>query len=273
MTLFRHSFWLIIATLLIGGVGCKKEQKSAVLSRVIDLTFSDPQERQLLEYDAEGRIVKYGKMEFVYGNNQISFKFSESEQAENFKDFSASCIVLKGKIVEILATFQTILDETPCTINKHTYYDYKADTILVSSDYRMIATGKLVKAVRRKCILDDQKRVVKMDASREGMNDSIWSCTRLFHYENNLQHNANLNLTAYSLALSEPDDFMFFLLNLGKVINSTQIPNTVDYEINEGSDNFAISGRYGFQEENPTRIELFKNDQRLLRRLVLEYTN
>ncbi|MGL5938601.1 MAG: hypothetical protein ACRCZY_11445 [Phocaeicola sp.] len=265
--------WLL-AILLCGGVsGCKKEKDKVVLSQVVDATRYNEEKEFLLSYDAEGRIVRYGNMEFSYKGNKINFQKLDSNLSYIFKDYSASAVVLKGRIKEITSNYKMQMDDSSDFqgINKRTTYDYDGDTLLITSHYRSSSTGRLLKAVQRKCILDNEKRVVEMDSSTDGMNDTLSLCSNFFDYQDNIQYDASLNLSAYSLGVKEPDEFFFFLFNLGEVVNPTALPNDITYNINNGSSLYQVVAHYQFQGDTPSRVELLRNEQQLLLRFDFQY--
>lgn len=264
---------MLLIGLLCGIGGCKKSEYSAVLSRVVDATSYENELGYNLTYDAQGRISSYGHMIFSYGNNRINIKRLIEDETYSYKAYSTSMVLTKGKVKEMLSSYEMAIDADGNTqaIDKRTNYEYVADTIFINSYYRMASTGRLLKAVRRKCLLDSEKRVQEILTFNDGMNDTIVSCHNFYDYQDNIQYKANLNLSAYSLGMIEPDEFFFFLLNTGEVVNPTKLPNDITYNINKGEKLYQMAENYHFQEDVPTRLELLKNEQQLIRRLKFEY--
>lgn len=264
---------LLLACMLSIASGCKRVERNSVLSIVTDATSYEKEKEYGVIYDAQGRIASYGHMVFSYGNNQINIKRLIEDNLYIFTSYSATMILSKGRVKEVLSTYVMRADmvEDEPVIKKQTHFDYVADTIFIDSYYRANMTNKLLKAVRRKCLLDSEKRVLEILTLSDGMNDSIFSCHNFYDYQDNIQYKSNLNLSAYLLGMKEPDEFFYFLLNVGEVVNATKLPNDITYNINKGEVLYQVAGNYHFQEDVPIRLELLKNEEQLLRRFNFEY--
>ncbi|MGL4520625.1 MAG: hypothetical protein ACRCUJ_13410 [Phocaeicola sp.] len=271
----RLTIWhgLLLWMLLCVVSGCRNVEHTPVVSRVIDATSYDKELAYLLEYDSQGRMSRYGAMNFTYGNNQININRTVDSENHSYRNYSITLMLSKGRVKESFSSYTMQVDDenTMQVVDKQTNYDCVADTLFISSTYRLTSTNRLVKAVRRKCVLDSQQRIVEMISSSDGMNDTIVSCHTFYGYQDNIQYKANLNLSAYSMGVKEPDEFFFFLLNIGDVVNSTNLPNDLSYNVNRGEKLYRVAENYHFAEDNIIRLELLKNEQQLLARYAFEY--
>ncbi|MGL5273040.1 MAG: hypothetical protein ACRC8J_06105, partial [Phocaeicola sp.] len=219
------------------------------------------------------RITVYDGIRFSYSNNKISVNQFTAHKKYPIKDYTASILIANGKVKEIKSTYETQVTEEDSLqlVSKSTNYEYVGDTIFISSYYRFSATNRLFKAVQRKCILDSQKRLAEMITLNEGIASGAKSYSRSFDYRNNINCTANLNLIAYTIGVKDIDEFFFFLLNVGKVFNTTILPNAIVYNINKGEEMYNVAANYYFQEDNLTQVELLKDNKQLILRHEFNY--
>ena len=232
--------YISLLVLLFVADGCKEKKADTYVTKVTDLTGEEEQVLKL-EYDRDGKIIKYGDTPVRYEGDQITIGQMDCLNTGN-KLCNVTFQIGKGKARESRARCMLKVGEEVYEADKQTVYDYKGDTIFINSDYRATSDYRFLKKVQGKYVFD-----------------------------NNINYQANLNLQAYVIDYDGVDSFFYFLLNLGQLRNRTALPNDIGYCMNHGLSTYNVHANYRLDDENPVRIEVLYNYTKLLSRIDLSY--
>lgn len=249
--------------------GCKEKVPDAYVTKITDLTGEEEQVLKL-EYNRDGKIIKYGDTPVIYDGDQIIIG-----QMDCLNNGNKLCDVTfkmgKGKAQESRARCMLKLKDEVYEADKQTTYDYKGDTIIIISDYRATSDHRFLRNVQGKYVFDQLGRLKEVMTVFTEANDSVSSCHTYYNYDNNINYQANLNLQAYVIDRDGLDNFFYFLLNLGQLRNRTALPNDIGYCMNHGLSTYNVHANYRLEDENPVRIEVLYNYTKLLSRIDLSY--
>ena len=261
--------YISLLVLLFVADGCKEKKADTYVTKVTDLTGEEEQVLKL-EYDRDGKIIKYGDTPVRYEGDQITIGQMDCLNTGN-KLFNVTFQIGKGKARESRARCMLKVGEEVYEADKQTVYDYKGDTIFINSDYRATSDYRFLKKVQGKYVFDQLGRLKEVMTVFTEANDSVSSCHTYYNYDNNINYQANLNLQAYVIDYDGVDSFFYFLLNLGQLRNKTALPNDIGYCMNHGLSTYNVHANYRLDDENPVRIEVLYNYTKLLSRIDLSY--
>ena len=247
----------------------KEKKADTYVTKVTDLTGEEEQVLKL-EYDRDGKIIKYGDTPVRYEGDQITIGQMDCLNTGN-KLCNVTFQIGKGKARESRARCMLKVGEEVYEADKQTVYDYKGDTIFINSDYRATSDYRFLKKVQGKYVFDQLGRLKEVMTVFTEANDSVSSCHTYYNYDNNINYQANLNLQAYVIDYDGVDSFFYFLLNLGQLRNRTALPNDIGYCMNHGLSTYNVHANYRLDDENPVRIEVLYNYTKLLSRIDLSY--
>ena len=269
MNLFVKYISLFTLLLVVGG--CKEKVADMYVARITDLTREEEQVLKL-EYDHDGRIIKYGDTPVRYEGDQVIIGQMDCLNTDN-KLCNVTFQMGKGKARESRARCVLKVKEEVYEAEKQTLYDYKGDTIFINSDYRTISDHRFLRNVQGKYVFDQLGRLKEVMTVFTEANDSVSSCHSYYNYDNNINYQANLNLQAYVIDRDGVDSFFYFLLNLGRLANRTALPNDIGYCMDYGLSTYNVHVNYRLDDKKPVRIEVLHNYTKLLSRIDLFYNS
>ena len=230
--------YISLLVLLFVADGCKEKKADTYVTKVTDLTGEEEQVLKL-EYDRDGKIIKYGDTPVRYEGDQITIG-------------QMDCLNTGNKLCNV--TFQ---------IGKGKARESRARC--------MLKVGEEVYEADKQTVYDQLGRLKEVMTVFTEANDSVSSCHTYYNYDNNINYQANLNLQAYVIDYDGVDSFFYFLLNLGQLRNRTALPNDIGYCMNHGLSTYNVHANYRLDDENPVRIEVLYNYTKLLSRIDLSY--
>ena len=234
--------YISLLVLLFVADGCKEKKADTYVTKVTDLTGEEEQVLKL-EYDRDGKIIKYGDTPVRYEGDQITIGQMDCLNTGN-KLCNVTFQIGKGKARESRARCMLKVGEEVYEADKQTVYDYKGDTIFINSDYRATSDYRFLKKVQGKYVFDQLGRLKEVMTVFTEANDSVSSCHTYYNYDNNINYQANLNLQAYVIDYDGVDSFFYFLLNLGQLRNRTALPNDIGYCMNHGLSTYNVHANY-----------------------------
>lgn len=261
--------YISLFSLLFAFGGCKEKIADAYVTKVTDLTGEEEQVLKL-EYDYDGKIIKYGDTPVTYDGDQIVIGQMDCLNIGN-KLCNVTFKMGKGKAQESRARCMLKLKNETYEAEKQTTYDYKGDTIIFISDYRTVSEHRFLRNVQGKYVFDQLGRLKEVITAFTEANDSVSSCHTYYNYDNNINYKANLHLQAYVVDRDGLDAFFYFLLDLGQFKNKTALPNDIGYCLDHGISTYNIHANYRLEDENLVRIEVLYNYTKLLSRIDLFY--
>ena len=155
MKLFVNYISLVI--LMFALVGCKEKMENAYVAKITDLTGEEEQVLKL-EYDRDGKIIKYGDTPVRYEGDQIIIGQMDCLNSGN-KLCDVTFKMGKGKAQESRARCRLKLKNGIYEADKQTTYDYKGDTIIIISDYRATSDHRFLRNVQGKYVFDQLGRL------------------------------------------------------------------------------------------------------------------
>ena len=144
------------------------------MTKVTDLTGEEEQVLKL-EYDRDGKIIKYGDTPVRYEGDQITIGQMNCLNTGN-KLCNVTFQIGKGKARESRARCMLKVGEEVYEADKQTVYDYKGDTIFINSDYRATSDYRFLKKVQGKYVFDQLGRLKEVMTVFTEANDSVSSC-------------------------------------------------------------------------------------------------
>lgn len=260
--------YFLLAFLLLANSSCKERQDEKTVVRVTDLTG---EEEVILDidYDDDGRIVRYGKTSIRYEGDKISIG-----EADCFYSGDRLCSVTfemaKGKAIGSHTRYLLKRGSEMLDVFKNSTYEYGADTVCIKSDYFKVEKNTFLKHVCTKYVFGKDGKLIESIASHRESNDSAYVCYSYYNYDSNITYRANLNMQAYVMDGDGLDCFFYFLLNLGR-FNTTALPNDVGRCVNHDSETFNVHANYKLDDEFPVKIEVLYDYTKLLSRIELSY--
>ncbi|WP_455673354.1 hypothetical protein [Phocaeicola sp.] len=249
---------------------CKESTDGLLITKVTDLT-GDEEVISDIEYDGDGRIVKYGETPIKYEGDRVTVG-----EMDCLDTGSRLCTVtfkmVKGKAKESKARCMLKLGLNAYEANKATVYEYGADTLRVQSEYYAVSDNRFLRYVCGKYVFGEEGKLVEVITAYREANDSTSVCHTYYNYDNHINYEANLNLQAYIVDRDGLDSFFYFLLNMGGLRDKTSLPNDIGYCLNHGTDTYNVHANYRLDNESPVRIEVLYNYTKLLSRIDLVYT-
>lgn len=261
--------YVFLFLLLFATGGCKEKKVEAYVTKITDLTGEEEQVIKL-DYDNDGKIIKYGEAPVKYDGDQIAIGQLDCVGTGN-KLCSVTFKMGKGRARESRTHCMLKVKNDIFEADKQTKYEYRGDTINIFSDYRNISDRRFLRNVRGRYIFDKEGKLKEVVTVFTEANDSVFSCHTYYNYDNNISYEANLNLQAYVIDCDGLDGFFYFLLNLGQLKNSTSLPNDIGYCLDHGVSTYNVHANYRLDDENPVRIEVLYNYTKLLSRIDLTY--
>ena len=119
--------YISLLVLLFVADGCKEKKADTYVTKVTDLTGEEEQVLKL-EYDRDGKIIKYGDTPVRYEGDQITIGQMDCLNTGN-KLCNVTFQIGKGKARESRARCMLKVGEEVYEADKQTVYDYKGDTI------------------------------------------------------------------------------------------------------------------------------------------------
>lgn len=263
--------YISLFLLLLFSGGCKEKTDESCVIKVIDLTGEEEQVLKL-EYDGDGKIIKYGETSVTYEGDRIIIGEPDGLNFDN-KLNSVTFRMGKGKAQESVTYCRLAVKDSVYETEKQTFYEYEEDTLHVVSNYRKVFDLSFLRNAKGKYIFDKHGRLKEVTTLYTEADDSVSACHIYYNYDNNISCRANLNLQAYLFERDESDDFFYFLLNLGKFKNKSALPNDIGYCLNKGADTYNIHAGYQLDNENPVKIEVLYDYTKLLSRIDLFYSS
>lgn len=267
--LFVKYISLLLLLSVVGG--CKEQMVGMYVTKVTDLTGEEEQILKL-EYDRDGKIIKYGDTPIKHEGEQIIIGQMDCLKTGN-KFCNVTFQMRKGKAQESRNRCMLKMKEGVYEADKQTFYSYKGDTVFINSDYRATSDCRFLRNVQGKYVFDQLGRLKEVITVFTEANDSVSSCHTYYNYDNNISHQANLNLQAYVIDYDGVDSFFYFLLNLGRLANRTALPNDIGYCMDYGLSTYNVHVNYRLDDKKPVRIEVLHNYTKLLSRIDLFYNS
>ena len=175
--------YISLLVLLFVADGCKEKKADTYVTKVTDLTGEEEQVLKL-EYDRDGKIIKYGDTPVRYEGDQITIGQMDCLNTGN-KLCNVTFQIGKGKARESRARCMLKVGEEVYEADKQTVYDYKGDTIFINSDYRATSDYRFLKKVQGKYVFDQLGRLKEVMTVFTEANDSVSSCHTYYNYDNN----------------------------------------------------------------------------------------
>lgn len=143
--------YISLLVLLFVADGCKETKADTYVTKVTDLTGEEEQVLKL-EYDRDGKIIKYGDTPVRYEGDQITIGQMDCLNTGN-KLCNVTFQIGKGKARESRARCMLKVGEEVYEADKQTVYDYKGDTIFINSDYRATSDYRFLKKCKENMFL------------------------------------------------------------------------------------------------------------------------
>lgn len=251
--------------------GCKEIVKAPLVTKVADVMREGIPALDLV-YDRDGNIIQYGNTPINYNGDQIIIGAMDIPGFDG-KLFEAVFTIGKGRAKESHARCMLKTENGELEAEKKTTYKYKADTLIIQSDYYAVADRSFIRNVQGRYILDANKRLSEVIYTYHEANDSVYSRCARYNYDNNLGSISNLNLQAYVIEHDGTDGFLYFLLNLARFSDNWPLPNDIAYSLEPSGASFNLHVNYRMVGEQVIRIEVLHEETGFLSRMDLFYKN
>ena len=232
--------------------------------------LGDVYKRQDIEYDGDGRIIRYGDTPIVYAGDKVTIGKMDCLHSGS-KLCSVTFKMAKGKAIESRTRCLLKRGSETWDVFKTSTYEYGADTLCIKSDYFGVEGNDFLKRVCTKYIFGDDGKLMESITSHHELNDSTYVCHSYYNYDNHINYRANLNIQAYVMDSDGLDGFFYFLLNLGDFRVDTVLPNDIGRCVNHGAETYNVHANYRLDDESPIKIEVLYNYTKLLSRIELSY--
>lgn len=257
----------VVATLSIMAPNCINYPKNDWIMEVSDKKRD--WDSWDLEYDYKGRLIRYGDTPVTYGQNLVTIGTIRGDEAGKTM-YSATFEFSKGRALRSKSYYYWDIDSILTEVYKQTEYEWKGDTLVMSSVYRSIKNETLLRKAVAQYVFDTDNRL--MEVLTTWLDDGKESaCHSYFGYGNNIHYVANLNLQAYFVDKDDWDTFFFFLLDMSGREKSTALPIRIRHCVNHGKATYEAEGLYRLEGECPVMMEIISDEIQLKARYEFKY--
>lgn len=263
-----------LALFLLSMIGCfcncSVKDDDTVLTKVVDLK-GDLNQEWLLKYDADNRLIGYGKTPLEYGTDKIVVGELEWKyRGECMHD--VIFYIKDGRVRNSEAHCWMDTDNGRVEALKKTYYHPTKDTLFISSYYYVENDFCPVSRVEAKYVYDAGNRLTEiLSVYYDEAGEESGACHCYYGYEANIRYVSNLNLLAYVVDREGLDTFFYLLLNMEKRKTDGALPNLIRHCVNRGSATYTAEGLYRLAGYVPTKLEIVSRNAELKARLELEH--
>ena len=250
--------------------GCTETPDGAWVSKITDLK-GDTKAVWHLNYDRNGRLVRYGNTKIDYEDGKIHVgRMAWRNPTEELE--SATFFFSQGSVLRSEARCRLCEGEARKEFLKETDYLERGDTIRTDIRYSDIGDGHIF---RRGTVC----YVYNADGNLSEVIARYWdeekgedeACHSYYDYKNNIRYKSNLNLEPFFVDVEGTDTFFYFLLGLGRRTREKRLPDGIRYCINHGEAAYVADGLYRLDGDQPTRAEVVSDNLKLKARLEFEY--
>lgn len=260
-------YWLFGMILLSGG--CMESSDQVWVSKVKDLKKIDEAVWHL-EYDNNGRLVKYGRTPIEYDTHEI--RIGRMDWDYRGEQLLSATYYLSGEnVYRSDARCLVITDSMNIEVEKEVDYEFCGDTIKTAVTYFSIPNHRLIRQVLAQYVYNEAGNLIEVISRYTDSKRSTSACHSYYYYDKNVSCISNLNMLSFFVHTEGPDAFFFLLLHLDRKSQIQKLPTYIRYCVNHGKEVYIAEGLYRLEDDLLVHGEVISNEVKLKSRLDFEY--
>lgn len=269
--IYKKTLWAtVVAISFLWVLGCVKYPQKDWLMEVTDKKAGGVGWN--LKYDYRGRLVQYGDTPISYRFNRVDIGSIQACGSDG-KMYSATYRLSDKETISCESYYEQMIDSVQTEICKFTDYEWKEDTLVMTSVYRRAKDGEWLRNTTAWYLYDDENRLMEVFTSCSDDEHEDISCHSYYCYEKNIRNRVNLNMQAYIVDREDWDTFFFFLLNMSGREKTQALPNSIRHCVRHGKATHMSECLYRLNDYCPVFMEIITDEVQVKARYEFKYYN